>query len=252
MEPATIVVPSKHSDIFLECDQSLQKYAPQAHKILIKDGNEIQNPTGWMVIPGIVPFIFSRNVNLGIKACSGDVLLMNDDVRFLKSNTLEKLQEVMEQHPEVGILSPRIDGLACNVECNPKVSITVSDKWLAFACVLIRRSVFFKIGFLDETFTGYGEDDVDFCYRTADAGFKIAITSEVTVKHGHKGRRCSASFSRRKDFHSLVLESGKRFAEKWGDVVGMRNWVGPLSPKRPYKYGDNILTVNWWDRHPRK
>ena len=253
MESATIIIPSKHADIFNGCEQSLKTFAPQAPKILIKDGNEIVDPPGWTVISGIAPFIFSRNVNLGIKACTGDVLLMNDDVQFRHPNTVEKLQEVMESHPEVGILSPKVSGLAGNVVCNPNDRITISDKWIAFVCVLIRRSVFEKIGLLDETFTGYGEDDVDFCYRAHTAGIKIAITSEVTVNHGHKRQQSTSSFSRRKNFRDLVLESGKRFAEKWGSAAGIRDWAGSPPPKQVRRvYTNNGLTIDWWSRHPRR
>ena len=40
------------------------------------------------------------------------------------------------------------------------------------ACMIIKKSVVKKIGFLDEHFF-YGPDDVDFCFRAKKAGFKV-------------------------------------------------------------------------------
>jgi hypothetical protein len=54
------------------------------------------------------------------------------------------------------------------------------------AFMLIRKSVFKDVGFLDENFYLYCED-TDFCYRTRRAGWKVVYFPKVSVKHIHGG-----------------------------------------------------------------
>jgi hypothetical protein len=221
---ATIVVPSKYPDIFEGCRASLAQFAPSAPKILVRDGESIGNPEGWKVIQGPdEPFVYARNVNLGIQACSGDVLLMNDDVRLFRSQTLETLQAVLATHPSIGILSPRVLGQACNVGCPGSQLVQEADVFVAFVCVLIRRDVFNRIGLLDETFIGYGSEDIDFCRRAREVGYRSATTSAALVMHGHQGTTCSTSHDRERkrnpEAYSFRPElSDRRYAEKWGGV----------------------------------
>lgn len=220
--PSTIVIPSKYPDIFEGCRSSLEKFAPQAKKVLVRDGDDIGDPEGWKVIQGPdEPFIYARNVNLGIKACSGDVLLMNDDVRFIHPRTLETLQGVLALHPSIGVLSPLVDGLACNVNCPPHLMVKTADMFVAFVCVLIRRALFDKVGLLDESFIGYGSEDIDFCKRAAEAGYRTATTSKAIVLHGHQGTNCSTSHDRERKKNPKAFSfqpelSDKRYMEKWG------------------------------------
>ncbi len=208
---ATIIVPSKYPDIFEGCRSSLEQYAPHASKILVRDGEAIGNPKGWMVIQGVSPFIYARNCNIGIQACSDDILLCNDDVRFLHTGTLYTLQSLFVTHPHVGILSPSVDGVANGVSCSGQ-AVHETKHYLSFVCVLIRRELIDKIGLLDEKFTFYGGEDVDYCRRAQRAGFTLAVTSLVTVAHKH----ASSSYTRE---HALELKreaANRYYVEKWG------------------------------------
>ena len=209
---ATIVIPSKYPDIFEGCRSSLAEFAPSAPKILVRDGDSIGNPEGWKVIQGPPePFCYARNINLGIQECSGDVLLMNDDCQFTKNGTLEALQGVFALRPDIGILSPNVEGVANGVWRSGE-PIQETKHYLSFVCVLIRRSVFEKIGLLDEKYIGYGSEDVDFCRRAQHAGFMLAITSLATVSH----KQCSSSYNREHALELKRAESARIYLEKWG------------------------------------
>jgi hypothetical protein len=210
--PATIIVPSRYPDIFEGCGDSLVQFAPSAPKILVRDGHDIASPEGWSVIQGPSgPFCYARNVNLGIQACSGDVLLMNDDCRFIQAGTLYTLQSLFITRPNIGIISPSVEGVANGVWCSG-AAVQETTHYLSFVCVLIRRSVFEKIGFLDEKYTGYGSEDVDFCRRAQTAGFTLATTSLVKVSH----QQASSSYSRQQNLESMRASSAKIYLEKWG------------------------------------
>ncbi|MGH7235617.1 MAG: glycosyltransferase family 2 protein, partial [Nitrospiraceae bacterium] len=51
------------------------------------------------------------------------------------------------------------------------------------ACMLIRREVFDLIGLFDEGFTYGGCEDVDFLWRTNEAGFSVGMTGSVLIHH---------------------------------------------------------------------
>ncbi len=186
--PVTIVVLAKFNEVFKGFLTSCDTYVPsQIPKILVQDGNEIDNPQGnWTVIQGPDKFSMAGNANLGLKAVpdTHDILYCGDDVRFLESSTIERLQKIAYSRPEIGILSPKIKGRGSATQVNPKSTVTYTrplDMW--FPCIYIKRELINKIGYLDERFNDFGSDDLDFCIRTRQAGYKLAITKDVCVEH---------------------------------------------------------------------
>ncbi len=224
-ERATIIIPSRYPDIFSKCRESIDKFAPKEKKILVRDGHDIEAPSGWTTIQGPESkFVYSRNINLGIAKSTGDVLLCNDDVLLKHSGTLEIMQNVMEKHPDVGILSPLIIGMVGEYwqgHTPETQTIQYTDCRLCFVCVLIRRAVIDKIGILDEsigTDGAYGWDDVDFCRRTVSAGYKMAVTGRAKVEHGHVDGKWSTSFRRESaSMEQMDKIAVKQYFNKWGD-----------------------------------
>lgn len=219
---ATIIVPSKFPDIFKDCRASIDKYAPRENKILVRDGHGIDAPAGWTTIQGPESkFVYSRNINLGIQQSTGDVLLTNDDVRFLHPNTLEILQNVLDKNPDVGILSPLTKGDVGEYwQSHATRTLHYTEVRLCFVCVLIRRETLDRVGLLDERFSGYGYDDVDYCRRVVAAGYKLGVTSRASVLHGHGTNHRSASYNRQElgSIDALDKLAQQQFFEKWGDL----------------------------------
>jgi len=63
----------------------------------------------------------------------------------------------------------------------------------AGAFLMFRREVWEELGGFDEQFYPVWFEDVDFCRRAVDAGFKIAYVPSVTARHegGHSVRKIS-------------------------------------------------------------
>lgn len=216
---ATIVIPSRYPDIFGPCQKSIDKFAPKEKKILVRDGHSIESPQDWKTIQATETFCYARNVNLGMKEADGDVLLCNDDVLFTKPRTLETLQAILSRYPQIGIVSPHIDGKVGEYWQGHATDIVhYTDVRLCFVCVLIRKEVVEKVGLLDERFTGgYGWDDVDFCLRVKNAGYKLAVTGRTTVVHGHVDKDWSTSYRREpQSMNAMDKVAAAQFFEKWG------------------------------------
>jgi GT2 family glycosyltransferase len=156
---------------------------------------------------------FSYGNNLGIQAIDSKYyLLANGDTLFL-SGSIAELIKAAQLDPVVGIISPRLewengDGqISCfkyhtpiyELICSAGTGLITSlfkcyniplplvdqisyPKWTSFACVLIKKEVFQKIGYLDEGYFMYYED-VDFCRRAMNYGFKVLNWPDAHVVH---------------------------------------------------------------------
>ncbi len=149
---------------------------------------------------------FPAAVNVGVKACTEEwVLVLNNDC-FLREDFLEKMTRAVEENPEYAIFSPKIyqgddkkekniiyacgdridkKGLAGNIgrgeEDRGQYDHQKEVPLASFACILIKKEVLEKFP-LDESYFGYYED-VDFCLRVARAGYKIRFVPQAVCYH---------------------------------------------------------------------
>ncbi len=159
---------------------------------------------------------FGAAVNQAAKIAKGEYLLIvNPDVLFHK-DTIRKMIETLEQNKKIGIIGPKyLDG---NGEVIPSVSgipsfpgmiacFSLIDKFfpknsfskkywmrdidnsklqkvpaIGGACLLVRKSVFDKIGGFDERFFMYFEE-ADLCQRIAKAGYSVVYLPQAVITH---------------------------------------------------------------------
>ncbi len=91
--------------------------------------------------------------------------------------------------------------------------LAMDVKLVAFFCVMLRRSVYERVGGLDEAFgMGFFEDD-DYCRRVVESGWKIICAEDVFVHH-----HLSASFGAMKSEQRKALFDRNRaiYEAKWG------------------------------------
>ncbi len=82
-------------------------------------------------------------------------------------------------------------------------------QFVTFACVLIKSTVFRKIGLLDESYFMYLED-VDFCLKANKASFRLYLDPSVTVKHN-----TSSSFTKPTNKLLISFKSQLTFINTW-------------------------------------
>ncbi len=160
---------------------------------------------------------FTRGNNIGIEASSGKyVLLLNSDTRIL-NGALDSMVRFMEENPECGILGPKLlneDGslqFSCRrfpsyhtalfnrysiftrlfPENRFSQAYLMTDEshaeirevdWVSGAALMARRAAFEKVGLLDERFISYSED-VDWCYRMHESGWKVCFLPDAQIYH---------------------------------------------------------------------
>jgi GT2 family glycosyltransferase len=171
-------------------------------------------------VPGIKPFIFSRNVNFGIVAAgTDDVIVMGDDVEVLTTGAFDILRDVAMANPNAAVISAGINGPVANQDqrIRPLPSKRRTFNALAFICVYMPRAWIEKVGLFDERFTGYGFEDTDWCQRAINAGGSLFIDDHARVNHNDVGME--SAYRSKPDIIEKAEKSKKIFLEKWAKGV---------------------------------
>ncbi len=173
---------------------------------------------------------FAYGNNLGIKAASGRyVLICNPDLAILSDDAIVKMYDYLEAHSEVGLAGPRL----VNADKSVQYSCTSFPDWhlpfyrrtwlantkrgeewldaylmkdfdhyhntyvpaLFGACLIFRRELVAKVGYLDERYFMYLED-LDWSRRFWQAGYKVAYIGEAEVIHLHRRQSASENLSK--------------------------------------------------------
>lgn len=186
-----IIIPSALPDNLIQCVNSIVANEPEfpTNKIIvIDDGSRLKAesvlpPLTW--IRGISPFVFARNVNLGLKYAKGDVILLNDDATLLTFHGFTKLAEA-GKHCLPGIISPAIKGRGGHYQkISSKYIMRAGANYLAFMCVFIPRIVISQLGFLNEEYTSYGYEDLEYSDRANENGIPLYVFQPCVVEHEH-------------------------------------------------------------------
>lgn len=159
---------------------------------------------------------FAAANNQAIKQAAGDYVLMLNPDAVILNNAGDKAISILQKRPEAGILGPKTynkDGsVQKTVRKNPGLTTQlifpskmkqIFPGWKTLknyyqenfdyeqeqfaeqiqgSFMLIKKEVFDKIGLLDEKFFIWFEE-VDFCQRAREAGFKIIYSPSVEINH---------------------------------------------------------------------
>lgn len=190
---------------------------------------------------------FAHANNLAISQSSSEyVLLLNSDTQ-IKGDCLSECLNYLESEVEIGVLGCKIllpDGTldkACK-RSFPDVSVSFyrmtglsflfpkSKRFgkynlmyldenkthevdsLSGAFMMVKRRVIDEVGLLDEDFFMYGED-IDWCYRIKEAGFKVVYYGEEEITHykGGSGRQSQVLYE---FYNAMHLFYDKHYRDK--------------------------------------
>jgi GT2 family glycosyltransferase len=159
---------------------------------------------------------FALANNRGIAACSGQyICLVNSDVQVLPE-AIEALLAYMEDHPEVGLLGPKVLNSDRTLQPSCRTLPTLRSSlyralaldtmfprsrhfgwhfmtWMDYGDIkevdilsgcfwLIRRAALTQVGGLDTQFFMYGED-IDFCRRFRAANWRVVFNPNARIIH---------------------------------------------------------------------
>lgn len=154
-------------------------------------------------------FNYSAICNLAAANSDAEYLcFLNNDTEVIEPDWLGCLIDHAVQ-PLVGVVGPRLQnvdgstqslglikglrGVASHFTNSSKVEAgrqysCMGISALSFACVIVSRSLFSKLGSLDEKYAT-GLNDVDFCDRSLKNGFQNTVCFQASVEHIEYGTR---------------------------------------------------------------
>jgi hypothetical protein len=212
---SAIVVSHGHAR---ELEESLPALASQVGELLVianVPGSVGAVPDGVRVLENDEPRSLAANVNAGIAATSGELVLAANPDAVPEPGAVATLRAFHEEHPRCGIAGPEMrypDGswqasrrrfptvggtlvrrtpLRRVVKPSPRHYLTderptgpVPADWMLGAFLLMRRAMLDEIGGWDGGFRHYGED-IDLCYRAAKAGWERWYVPAAIVRHDY-------------------------------------------------------------------
>lgn len=194
---------------------------------------------------------FSSGNNQGIRAIKANAYLLLNSDTIVRPGAIKSLLSALQGNEHAGLLSPRLewpDGtpqVSCfrfltpisefinaaatgpvtkllnryNVPL-PLSELPFAPEWTSFACVLIRHEVIEQVGFLDEGYFMY-YDDVDYCRRARDRGWKVMHWPEARVVHLRGGSGpIKESIANRKRPKRYLYESRSRYFGRFYGRLG--------------------------------
>lgn len=103
------------------------------------------------------PLGFAKATNNGIRVCKGDkIVLLNNDTVILADDWLKKL----DTNGDISAVWTQFSHIT-------------QRRFAVFFCVMINPKVFQTIGFLNEEYGIGGCEDIEFCLKAEEAGFRI-------------------------------------------------------------------------------
>ena len=193
---------------------------------------------------------FAAGNNVALRQVTGEyVLLINTDT-IVRRDALHTMVEFLDEYPEAGacgckILDPdgtlqldsrrgfptplaafcKMSGLSRLFPKHPLIAhyhLTYLDpeqttevEVLSGSCMMVRKSAMDEVGLLDEDYFMYGED-IDWCYRFHQAGWKIYYVPTTAIIHfrGESGRGTPLKILYRKS-QAMSIFVNKHMAQRY-------------------------------------
>ena len=245
--PVTIVIPSyRDAAAVASLVASIRRTTdPQRVRIVVADdasGPEhvaaLRELTGIEVIEGRENAGFAANVNRGIAAApdGDDIVVINSDV-LAQRGWLESLQYATTRSEDIGVVGPKLLYPDHRIQFAGTVRNLEAPEWfdhryrfkppnwgpaniiqpvlaVTGACLYIRREVLVHVGGMDESYP-MAYEDVDFCLRTWQAGYRVVYWPEAELYH-------LESITRGTDVGERERQSQRRFWAQWGEFFDAR------------------------------
>lgn len=187
-------------------------------------------------------FNYSRIINFGVKNVDGDfVVQLNNDTKLISKDWLETFIGYC-QFKEIGAVGARlyykdksiqhggiavgIAGTAGNLLVNLEYgkhgyygfeSLTRNVSAVTGACLFARREIYEEVGFMEEKLFKVAFNDVDFCLKILEKGYRILYNPFVEFYHYESKTRGLDELDINKK--ARFDKEAESFKSKWKDVL---------------------------------
>lgn len=160
---------------------------------------------------------YVKAINQGLHMSDAPYVCAFNNDTVPTAGWLERMVDFAVGHKDVGLVNPvcgghrdmTIDAYALKLAKNKGLYHEVNQ--CQGYCMLIKREVIEKIGYLDEAFGIGGYDDTDYSMRAYKAGYRCVSIRDAYVYH-----REHASFNKAGNRETWVQRNRRIYYDKWG------------------------------------
>lgn len=241
-----VVVAWRDRERVLACLDSIARHTTTDHEIVVVDDGSgdgtpeavrdrfphatvVARPTNGGLVAGR---------NDGLQHVTGRYVFMLDSDTEVRPQTIERLVAVLDSHPQVGLVGPRLVGehgelqLSCRrwppfwipfIRRGPYPRLISDDPpvhrrhlmkdfdhasrrpvvWVSGAAQIWRRELADRLGPYDHRVSSYGGEDLDWCLRVWGAGYEVHYEPAAEVMHAWQAVTRQNLYSR-KSFRALA------------------------------------------------
>ena len=250
----SIIIPTRNgNELIQKCVQSItQKTTYPNYEILIIDNSSddaailkyfdtVQIDHRVRVVRDDRPFNYSALNNAAVKLAKGDIIgLLNNDLEVISPEWLSEMVSIALQ-PKVGAVGARlwypdntlqhggiilgIGGVAGHSHKNfsyrargyfGRAIFIQSFSAVTAACLVIRKSIYLQTGGLNETQLPVAFNDVDFCLRVREAGFRNVWTPYAELFHHESATR---GYEDNPEKQARFKNEVTFMKQRWGDFL---------------------------------
>lgn len=255
----SIVIPTRNAVALVrQCIESivLETAYPDYEILLVDNGSddaealayfaELDQQPGITVIRDDRPFNYSALNNAAVARAQGEVIaLLNNDIEVIAPDWLHEMVSLAMQ-PGVGAVGAKllypdltiqhggivlgVGGIAGHAHKHlpstvpghgGRAQLVQSFCAVTAACMVVRKALYAQVGGLDEEHLGVAYNDVDFCLRLREAGYRNVWTPYAALLHHESATR--------------GLESAESHARLMGESAWMRaRWSALIAADPAY------------------
>lgn len=229
------------------CVESIERCTARPYELILVDNGSTDGTGAFLKDVKATVIANEKNLgcakawNQGVRAATGTAVgILNNDI-VVTPDWLTGLLAFMEQGGH-GIVSPAAREGPLNYDLDAyareftRACAAATRSAMYGACMVIHRRVFDRIGLFDEGFHYGGCEDIDFLWRTRQAGFSAATTGSVLIHHFSMVTQDAV---KRSETKSYPVENLAHFQQKWGRTV-RGNWA-----ERRLDYLKSIWLNRW-------
>ena len=217
MNKVSIIIPNINQKEFLEkCLKSIIQNTTIPYEIIVIDNGSQKQTRDWLLAQNIKTIFvpenigFGRAINLAIKRCSGDIVILNNDTEvqkgWLKNFKIDddticgaigiypSEEELLKKYGNDGrkyfpsANKIQHGGAFINSYGNgqhlPFIPKELTEvEYVSFFCAYVPRKIINDVGLLDDDFYPAYYEDPAYCYEARKKGYKIVVNPKVIVTH---------------------------------------------------------------------